>query len=96
MLGGYYNFSSDLLAVLAKINHCVWTDLFLIVYNSLMQGENTLAGEQGTHNQWVAFAQASFTMHKETLQQDPYNLINSLSANMQNRQLGLKDYQAKQ
>lgn len=67
MLGGYYNFSSDLLSVLAKINRCVWTDLFLIVYDSLMQGENTSAGEQGTHNQWVAFAQASFTMHKETL-----------------------------
>lgn len=67
MLGGYYNFSSDLPAVLAKINCCVWTDLFLIVSHSLMHGESTLAGEQATHDQWVAFAQVSFTMHKETL-----------------------------
>lgn len=50
-----------------------------------MQGENTLAVEHATHDQRVAFVQASFTMHKETLQQDTHNLSNYLSANMQNR-----------
>lgn len=40
---------------------------FIFVYNNLMQGENTLAGEHATHSQWVAFVQVSFTMHKETV-----------------------------
>jgi len=33
-----------------------------------MEGESTLAGEPASRDQWVAFLQVSFTLHKETPQ----------------------------